>query len=337
MRAIVQEEYGPHREVLRLCEIPSPVPGPGQVLVRVRATSVHADVWHAVTGVPYVLRLMGSGLRAPKQPVPGTDLAGEVVGLGPGAAAFAPGDRVFGEVTARNQWGNAGTFAELAAVDETLLARIPETLSFEQAAAVPTAALIALVNLRDQGRVAAGQRVLVNGAGGAVGVWAVQLAKYFGAEVTAVDGPAKLDLLRALGADRVIDYTQQDFTRLGLRVDLVLDIVSQAPFSDVRRALEPDGTFVLVGHDQYGRSGHRVLGSLRRMLPLMALSPFVKQLPGVRPGPPRRENWATLVDLLGQGRVRPVVDERVFPLEQAAEAIDYLASGVARGRVVLTV
>jgi NADPH:quinone reductase-like Zn-dependent oxidoreductase len=243
---------------------------------------------------------------------------------------------VFGEITPKNQWGNAATFAEFAAVDEDLLAPIPADLSFEHAAAVPTAALIALMNLRDQGRLRAGQRVLVNGAGGAVGVWAVQLAKAFGAEVTAVDAPAKLDLLRDLGADQVIDYTQQDFTRTGLRYDLVFDIVSLARFSDVRRALEPAGTFVLVGHDQYGRSGHRVLGSLGRMLPLLAISPFVKQLPGVRPGPPRHENWATIVKLLAESRIRPVVDQRAFPLEQAIDAIDYLITSAAKGRVILT-
>jgi len=337
VRAIVQDEYGPPRDVLHLREIPPPVPGPRQVLVRVRATSVHADVWHSVTGLPYALRLMGSGLRTPKQPIPGTDLAAEVVQVSSGATRFAPGDRVFGEVTPRNQWANAGTFAEFAAVDEDLLAPIPEHLSFDEAAAVPTAALIALVNLRDQGRVRAGQRVLVNGAGGAVGVWTVQLAKTFGAEVTAVDGPAKLDLLRDLGADHVIDYTQRDFTRMGLRYDLVFDIVSQAPFSEIRRALEPDGTFLLVGHDQYGRSGHLVFGSLGRMLPLLAISPFIKQLPGVRPGPARHQNWATIVALLEERRIRPVVDKRLFSLEQATDAIDYLASGAAKGRVVLTV
>lgn len=335
MRAIVQEQYGPHRQVLHGADVPRPVPGAGQVLVRVRATSVHADVWHAVNGVPYVLRLMGSGLRAPKQPIPGTDLAGEVVQSG--AGRFAPGDRVFGEVTAGNQWSNAGTFAEFAAVDEALLARIPDSLSFEHAAAVPTAALIALMNLRGHGGVRAGQRVLVNGAAGAVGVWAVQLAKAFGAHVTAVDGPAKLDLLRDLGADQVIDYTRQDFTRLGIRYDIVFDIVSQARFSEVRRALQPDGAFVLIGHDQYGRSGHRVLGSLGRMLPLLAISPFVKQAPRIGRGPSREENWATIVDLLGTGRIRPVVDDRTFPLEQAADAIDHLATGAAKGRVILTV
>ncbi|HEX6888761.1 MAG TPA: NAD(P)-dependent alcohol dehydrogenase [Candidatus Nanopelagicales bacterium] len=336
MRAIVQTRYGPHHQVLRAGEIPQPVAGPGQVLVRVRATSVHADVWHAVTGVPLVLRLMGSGVRVPKQPVPGTDLAGEVVAV-QASAGVAPGDRVFGEVTSRNQWANAGTFAEYAAVDAGLLARIPDHLSFEQAAAVPTTALIALMNLRDQARIRSGQRVLVNGAAGGVGVWAVQLAKVFGAQVTAVDAPAKLDLLRELGADQVIDYTRQDFTELGTRYDLVFDIVSQAPFARVRRALEPDGTYVMIGHDQYGSSGRRVLGSLGRMLPLMAVSPMVKQLPGIRPARPRDEHWAELVELLAAGRIRPVVDERSFPLEQAVLAIDHLMTGTAQGRVVLTV
>ncbi|MGZ4613090.1 MAG: zinc-binding dehydrogenase [Kineosporiaceae bacterium] len=280
----------------------------------------------------------GFGAQSPELPGPRhTDLAGEVITGGAGASRFVPGDRVFGETTRANYWGNAGTFAEFAAVDETLLARIPENLSFEETATVPTAALIALTNLHGQGRVEAGQRVLVNGAGGAVGVWVVQLAKAFGAEVTAIDSGPKLDLLRHLGADHVVDYTEQDFTRMGLRYDLVVDIVSHARFSEIRRALEPDETFVLVGHDQYGRSGHRFLGSLGRMLPLLAISPFVKQLPGIRPGPSRQENWATIVELLGNGRIRPVVDERVFPLEQAAEAIDYLATGTAKGRVVLTV
>ena len=280
---------------------------------------------------------MGSGLRAPKNQVPGTDLAGEVVEVGSGNTGFVPGDRVFGEVTRRNQWGNAGAFAEYAAVEASQLARIPDGLSYAQAAAVPTAALIALMNVRGVGRVREGQRVLVNGAGGAVGVWAVQLAQVFGSEVTAVDAPGKLDLLKDLGAAHVIDYTRQDFTELGVRYDMVCDIVSQAPFSKVRRALEADGTFVMIGHDQYGRSGHRVLGSMGRMLPLMAASPFVRQLPGVRGGPTREQNWATIVELLEAGRIRPVVDERVFTLEEAAQALDYVTTGAAKGRVVLTV
>lgn len=338
MRAIVQQRYGPHADVLELRDIPEPVAGPGQVLVRVRATSVHADVWHAVHGIPYVMRLFGSGLRRPRLGIPGTDLAGEVVAVGDGATRFTPGDRVYGEVTRGvNLWANAGTFAEFAAVDETLLAAFPDYLSFVEAAAVPTASLIALTNLRDQGRVQAGHRVLVNGAGGSVGVWAVQLAAAFGAHVTAVDGPAKLDLLRDLGADAVIDYTQQDFTQSGVRYDIVFDVVSQAPFRRVRRALEPDGTFVLIGHDQYGWSRHRVLGSLTRMLPLLAISPVVKQLPGIRSGPPREENLVTITDLLAARRIRPVVDDRTFPLDQAVAAMDYLTTGAAKGRVVLTV
>jgi NADPH:quinone reductase-like Zn-dependent oxidoreductase len=196
--------------------------------------------------------------------------------------------------------------------------------------------MIALANLRDTGRVTAGQRVLVNGAGGAVGVWAVQLARAFGAQVTAVDAAAKLDLLRDLGADAVVDHTRQDFTRAGIRYDIVFDIVSTTPFRQVRRALEPDGTFVLIGHDQYGRSGHRILGSITRMLPLLAISPFVAQVPGIRSGPSREENLATITDMLAARRIRPVVDARTFPLDQAVAAMDHLISGTANGRVVLT-
>lgn len=337
MLAIAQEEYGPYRDVLRVRDVPRPAVRDGDVLVRVRATSVHADVWHAVTGIPYALRVMGSGIRAPKRKVPGTDLAGEVVEVGTGVSGLAPGDRVFGEISRANQWSNAGAFAEFAAVDPARLARIPSHLSFEEAAAVPTAALIALVNLRDQGRVRPDQRVLVNGAGGAVGVWAVQLAKAFEARVTAVDAPEKLDMLRALGADQVIDYRQQDFTELEERFDIVFDVVSQLPFSRVRRVLKPDGTFVLVGHDQYGRSGHRMLGSLGRMLPLLAISPLVQQIPGIRPGPSREENWTTVVELLESRRIRPIIDEQTFPLERVVDALDYLTSGQAKGRVVITV
>ncbi len=338
MQAVVQQRYGPYSEVLKLREIPTPVPGPGQVLVAVRATSVHADVWHAVHGIPYIMRAFGSGVRRPKQQIPGTDLAGEVVAVGPGANRFVVGDRVYGETTrSANLWVNAATFAEFAVVDEELLAPIPDHLSFSEAAAVPTAAMIALTNLRDQGQVQPGQHVLINGAAGAVGVWAVQLAKAYGATVTAVDGPAKLKLLRDLGADDVIDYTQQDFTDAGIRYDIVFDIVSQAPFRQVRRALQPDGTFVLIGHDQYGRSRHHVLGSLTRMLPLMALSPVVKQLPPVRSGPSRADNLAIITSLLASRQIRPVVDDRTFALDEVVAAMDHLTSGTAQGRVVLTV
>ncbi|TXH42251.1 MAG: NAD(P)-dependent alcohol dehydrogenase [Actinobacteria bacterium] len=336
MRAVVQDKYGEPADVLSVRDVPRPVAGPGEVLVRVHASSVHADVWHAVSGQPYVLRLMGSGVRAPKIGVPGTDLAGVVELVGSGVRGPDIGDRVFGEVTPTNQWRNGGALAQYAAVPADRLARIPDVLSFEAAAAVPTPALIALMNLRDEGRVRAGQRVLVNGAGGGVGVYAVQMAKAFGAEVTAVDAGPKLPMLTELGADHVIDYTQYDFTQMGQRYDIVLDVVSQLPFARIRQALEPDGTFVLIGHDQYGQSGHRWLGSMGRMLPLLATAPFRRQIPGIRSGPSRQANMATLVEMLTDGRLRPVVD-RTFALEDVPAAISYLASGHAVGRVVISI
>lgn len=337
MRAIVQDRYGPYREVLRLADVPDPTVGPGQVLVRVRATSVHADVWHAVTGIPYVLRVMGSGVRAPKQPIPGTDLSGEVVALGPGADRFTVGERVLGEVTRSvNLWGNAGAFAEFVVADEAMLAPTPEHLSDEEAAAVPTAALIALANLPDPASLS-GRRVLVNGAGGAVGTWAVQLAKAFGAEVIGVEVPAKLELVQSLGAAAAIDGTEQDYSALGQRYDVILDVVSQMPFRQARRALEPDGRYVMIGHDHYGRSGRRLLGGMGPMLPLLLRAPFTPQLSGITSGPPRPEQLATIVGLLGDDRIRPVVDDRIFDLAEAVAALDHLASGAAMGRVVLRV
>ena len=328
MQAIVHDAYG-STDVLELRDVAVPEIAADEVLVRVRAAGVDRGVWHVMTGLPYPIRLAGYGLSAPKNPVLGMDVAGVVEAVGATVTRFQPGDEVFGI--------GKGTFAEFTRVAENKLALKPTNLTFEQAAAVAISGLTALQGLRDRAHLEAGQKVLIIGASGGVGTYAVQLAKALGAEVTAVCSTTKIDLVRSLGADRVIDYTQQDFTQMGLRYDLVFDIVSQAPFSEVRRALEPEGTFVLVGHDQYGRSGHRVLGSLGRMLPLLGISPFTKQLPGVRPGLPRNENWATIVELLKEGRMRPVVDERVFPLEQAADALDHLATGTAKGRVVLTV
>lgn len=336
MKAIVQTSYGEPSQVLHEREVPRPDAGPGEVLIKVYATSVHADVWHAVTGLPYVLRLMGSGVRAPTVQIPGTDLAGVIEAVGEGVTQFSPGDKVFGEVTPTNQWRNGGCMAEFAAVPAERLAAMPRGITFNEAASIPTAALIALTNLRDQGRVQAGQSVLINGAGGGVGVYAVQLAKAYGARVTAVDSVEKSALLLSLGADRVLDYAVDDFTTMGERYDLILDVVSVRPFSEIRRALHPDGTFVLIGHDQYGRSGHSILGSMGRMLPLMAASPFRRQLPGVRPGPSREENLATLVRLLEEGKLRPVVD-RTYGLGDTVEAMKYLVTGAAQGRIIIAV
>jgi len=207
-------------------------------------TSLHADVWHAMRGVPYVLRIMGSGLRKPKHLVPGTDLAGNVESVGRNVTRFQAGDEVFGPTLSANLWRNGSAYAEYAAVQEDRLERKPANLTFDQAAAVLTSGPIAVQGIRDEGRVQPGQRVLINGAGGGVGTVAVQLAKAYGADVTAVDSTEKLDMLRSIGADRVADYTQEDFTRTGECYDLILDIAGTKSWSDVRRALTPEGTYV---------------------------------------------------------------------------------------------
>ena len=240
MKAIVQDTYG-SADVLELRDIDRPVVEDDEVLVRVRAASVHPDVWHVLTGLPYVLRLMGAGLRKPKNPVPGTDLAGVVDSVGKNVTRFQPGDEVFGETMRGLQWVNGGAYAEYATAPEDALALKPANVTFEQAAAVPTSALIALPSLRAGGEIQAGQRVLVNGAGGGVGAIAVQLAKAFGADVTGVDCTSKLDMVRSIGADQVIDYTQEDFTRRGERYDLIFDIPGNHSLSDCRRALTPGG------------------------------------------------------------------------------------------------
>ena len=241
MKAIVQDAYG-SPDVLKLQEIDKPVAEDDEVLVRVRAASVHPDVWHVLTGLPYVLRLMGAGLRKPRNPVPGTDVAGLVESVGRNVTRFRSGDEVFGETLKGMQWINGGAYAEYATAPESALALKPANVTFEQAAAVPTSALIALPSLRAGGEIQAGQKVLVNGAGGGVGSVAVQLAKAFGADVTGVDSASKLDMVRSIGADQVIDYTQEDFTRRGERYDLIFDIPGNYSLSDCRRALTPGGT-----------------------------------------------------------------------------------------------
>jgi NADPH:quinone reductase-like Zn-dependent oxidoreductase len=335
LKAIVQERYG-SADVLELRQIDEPVAGDGEVLVRVRATSVHPDVWHAMKGVPYVLRIMGSGLRAPKHRVPGTDLAGEVESVGGNVARFRRGDEVFGQSLAANLWRNGGTFAEYAAVPEATLQPKPANLTFEQAAAVLTSGPIAVQGLRDEGRLQAGQRVLINGAGGGVGTIAVQLAKAWGANVTAVDSAGKLDMLRSIGADRVVDYALQDFTQSGERYDLILDIAGTHPWSDLRRALTSDGTYVLIGHDQYGGLGHRWFGSLARFFRLMVIAPFVSQLHPFRGAKDPGDRLAVVKELVESGKITPVID-RTFPLGEVPDAIRYLESGQAQGKVVITV
>ena len=335
MKAIVQNRYG-SADVLELREVDEPVARDDQLLVRVRAASVHADVWHVMRGVPYVLRIMGAGVRRPKNLVPGTDLAGHVKWVGPNVTRFRPGDEVFGQSLVANLWRHGGAFAEYAAVPETRFELKPAGLTFEQAAAVPTSGSLAVQGVRDEGRIQPGQTVLINGAGGAVGSFAMQLAKVYGAKVTGVDAAAKLDMLRSIGADRVVDYSQEDFTRRGERYDAILDIAGNHPWPEIRRALDPDGTYVLIGHDQYGAAGHRWFGSLGRFAKLMLMSPFVRQLHPFRGAKDPGDRLVVLKELIEAGKVTPVID-RTFPLREVPEAIRYLESGKAVGKVIITV
>ena len=334
MKAIVQNRYG-SADVLELREVDDPVVRDDQLLIRVRAASVHADVWHVMRGVPYVLRIMGAGVRRPKNLVPGTDLAGRVESVGRKITRFQPGDEVFGQSLVANLWRHGGAFAEYAAVPEARFELKPAGLTFEQAAAVPTSGSLAVQGVRDEGWVQAGQRVLINGAGGAVGTFAVQLANAYGADVTGVDAAAKLDMLRSIGADRVVDYSKEDFTRRGERYDVILDIAGNHPWPDIRRVITPEGTYVLIGHDQYGAAGHRWFGSLGRFAKLMLMSPFVSQLHPFRGAKDPGDRLVVLTELIEAGKITPVVD-RTFPLAQVPEAIRFLESGKAIGKVVIT-
>jgi NADPH:quinone reductase-like Zn-dependent oxidoreductase len=335
MKAIVQDKYG-STDVLELREIGEPTPRDNEVLVQVRGASVHADVWHAMRGIPYVLRFMGSGVRRPKHHVPGTDLSGVVESVGTNVTRFRPGDEVFGQSLRANLWRNGGAFAEYAAVPEALLEPKPARLTFEQAAAVPTSGSLAVQHVRDEGRTQPGQRVLINGAGGAVGTFAVQLAKAYGAHVTGVDAPEKLDMLRSIGADEVLDYTTEDFTQRDERYDFILDIAGNHPWSEARRPLTPDGTYVLSGFDQYGASGHRWFGSLGRFAKLIVIAPFVSHLHPFRGTKDPGDRLVVLKELIEAGKITPVID-RTFPLSEVPEAIRYLETGQAQGKIVITV
>jgi NADPH:quinone reductase-like Zn-dependent oxidoreductase len=335
MKAIVQEKYG-SLDALQLREVEKPAPGDDEVLVRVHAASIHPDVWHVVCGRPYILRLMGAGFPRPKNPIPGTDMAGVVEVVGGNVTRFQPGDAVFGETIGSMQWINGAAFAEYVTVAEESLARKPANVTFEQAASVPTSGYIALLNFGQAKRVRPGQQVLVNGAGGGVGALALQLAKACGARVTAVDSEKKLDMLRSLGADRVIDYTREDFTESGERYDLIFDIPGNHPFSACKRALTPEGSYVLIGHEKFGRSGKPIFGLIPHFFKLMFLSLFVKHLP--RPSfsmPSKKHTMAVLRELLEAGRITPVID-RSYPLSEAREAIRHLIEGEPQGRVILT-
>ncbi len=336
MKAIVQDNYG-SLDVLELRDIDKPMVNGDEVLVRVHAASVHPDVWHLVRGLPYVLRLMGAGLLKPKNSVPGTDVAGHVESVGKNVTQFQPGDEVFGESVSSHQWHNGGAYAEYVSVPEDQLALKPANITFEEAAAVPTSGIIALQGLRYQGQLQSGQKALINGAGGGVGTIAVQLAKWYGAIVTGVDTTGKLDMLRSLGADHVIDYTQEDFTQRGERYDLIVDIPGNHSLSECRGALTPNGTYVLIGHDHFGKLGHRFLGGLPRGLKQIVMSPFVSQLPELSFSmPTKKDSMAVLKEFLEAGKITPIID-RTYPLSEVVEAIRYLEEEHAQGKVIITV
>jgi NADPH:quinone reductase-like Zn-dependent oxidoreductase len=336
MKAVVHTRYGEPQEVLELREIDTPEVEGGEVLVRVRATSVHADVWHAVSGRPILLRLMGAGFFRPKELIPGTDLAGVVEVVGPGVTRFKVGDAVFGESRMAMQWRNGGTFAEYAVVPEGALELKPENVSFEQAASVPTSGLIALINLRGSAEVQPGHCVLINGAGGGVGSIALQIAKARGARVTAVDRADKLEMLSSLGTDKVIDYRREDFTRGDERYDLIIDVASTLSLKDCKRVLDPTGIYVIIGHDHYGAAGGRLLGSLPHFFKLVALAPFDRHLPTLSFSVPgKTEIMAELKELLEAGKLTPIVD-RTFPLSEARAAMRYLQDGGGLGKIIIT-
>jgi NADPH:quinone reductase-like Zn-dependent oxidoreductase len=323
MKAIFRDEYG-SPDVLQLRDIDKPEIGDDEVLLRVHAAGVGRDVWHVMAGLPYPIRLAGYGLRGPKNPVIGSDVAGVVEAVGEDVSRFRPGAEVFGI--------GEGSFAEYARAREDKLAPKPENLSFEKAAAVPVTGLTALQAVRDHGRVAPEQEVLIIGASGGVGTFAVQIAKAFGAHVTGVCSTQKVEMVRSIGADHVIDYTQEDFAEGEQRYDLILDIGGNSTLSRLRRALGSRGTLVIVG----GEGGGRWLGGTDRQLRAMMLSPFVGQKLGTFVNKENHEDMLVLKELIEAGKVTPIID-RTYPLAEVPEAIRYLEEGHARGKVVISV
>jgi NADPH:quinone reductase-like Zn-dependent oxidoreductase len=318
MRAIEYTEYGPP-EVLRFTEVAKPVPRDDEVLVRIRAASLNALDWRLMRGKPVPVRLMIGGLRKPTLTRPGADVAGEVEAVGRSVTRFKPGDEVFGACR--------GAFAEYVCADEDKLALKPANKSFEEAAAVPVAAITALQGLRDKGRIQPGQKVLVDGASGGVGTFAVQIAKSFGAEVTAVCSTRNVETARSMGADHVVDYTREDFTRSGQRYDLILAANAHRSIFDYRRALSRNGIYVMAGGGGTQTLQGMLLGPLLSLMGSRKMRFFMASV--------NKEDLAVLGDLLAAGKIVPVIDRR-YPLREVPAAIRYLEEGHARGKVVIT-
>jgi NADPH:quinone reductase-like Zn-dependent oxidoreductase len=323
MKAIVQDSYG-STDVLELRDIDTPVVGDEGVLVRVLAASVHIGDWHVMAGLPYLLRIIGFGLRAPKARIRGLDFAGRLESVGRDVTRFKPGDEAFGTCD--------GSFAEYATARADKIAPKPANLTFEQAATVPTSGFASLQALRDKGNVQPGQKVLIIGAGGAVGTFAVQIAKAFGAHVTGVCSTSKVDLVRSIGADEVIDYTRDDFAESGQRYDVILDTAGARTLSQLRRALTPKGTLVIVGAE----GGGRWFGGFDRSLRAPLLSLFVSQKLSMLASKEKGEDLIALKELIEAGKVTPVI-AKTYPLSEVPEAIRSLEAGHAQGKVVITI
>ena len=319
MKAIVYHQYG-SPDVLKLAEVDKPTPKDDEMLVRIYAASVNRSDWEGLTGKPLYARL--GGLRRPGRPILGSDIAGRVEAVGQNHQPFRPGDEVFGE-TMRYSDG----FAEYVCVRGTGMALKPAGLTFEQAAAIPQAAVIALQGIRDKGQVQPGHRVLINGAGGGAGTFAIQLAKLYGAEVTAVDNAGKLDFLRSLGADQVIDYTREDFTKTGKQYDVILDVVAHRSAFAYARALRPKGRCFVVG------------GSTSTLLQIVLVGPWIRRTTGkqirVLAVQPNRNDLLHMAELCDAGKIVPVID-RLYPLSEAPEALRRVGEGRANGKVVIT-
>jgi NADPH:quinone reductase-like Zn-dependent oxidoreductase len=319
MKAIVQDQYG-SPNVLRIKDVDMPVVSDGEVLVRLHAAAVNIGDWHLLRGVPYVMRMV-VGLRKPKREIPGTDVAGRVEAVGRAVKQLRPGDEVFG-------WCE-GAFAEYACAPENNFLPKPANVTFEQAAAVGDSAFTALDAVRDQGKIQPGHEVLINGASGGVGTFAVQIAKSFGARVTGVCSTRNIDLVRSIGADHVIDYTREDFAQSGQRYDVMLDAVGSRSLSDCRRALTPSGTYVLVGVSDLGR-----WFGLARQLKVLSLSPFVRQKMRVFLVKHNRDDLIALKELVEAGKLAPVIDRR-YPLSEVPMALQHQGEGHARGKIVI--
>ncbi|HSA95141.1 MAG TPA: NAD(P)-dependent alcohol dehydrogenase [Acidobacteriota bacterium] len=322
MKAIVYTKYG-GPEVLDLKEVERPVPRDGEVLVRVQASALNAYDWHLLKADIFLVRLMGGGLFKPKTRTPGADIAGRIEAVGPNAGRFRPGEGVFGEIAG----SGGGGLAEFARTRESLLAPMPAGLSFEEAAAAPMAALTALQGLRDKGKIRPGMKVLINGASGGVGTFAIQIAKLFGAEVTAVCSPDKMDIARSLRADHIIDYTREDFTRRGERYDVIFAANGYHPLWAYKRALAPKGVYAMAG------------GAAAQIFQAMLLGPGMSigaRKMGAVMARVSAEDLLAIKELLETRKIVPVIDRR-YPLEQAREAFSYFGEGHARGKVIITV